>query len=87
MVGCRVDPAGAGEDVLRRDGGESAIGKLRVRDLRWEHHVPHDLNVVDGPDIGPVDVADVARIGAVAGPIYLARGEREPAHLGPNRAR
>jgi len=23
-----------GEDVLRRDGGEPAIGELRVRDLR-----------------------------------------------------
>jgi len=33
MSRCRLDPAGAGEDGLRRDRGEPPIGELRVREL------------------------------------------------------
>ncbi len=81
----RDDLAGARENMLGGDGSEPAIGELRIPNLGGEHHVAHDLNVVDGPYIGLVEPANVARLGRVARPVGLARCQREPAHLRPDR--
>src|SRR5260370_15019236 len=81
----RVDFTGVRKDVLRNNRGKAAIGELRIRDLCGAPPVARKLDAVDVCDIATVERTNIAWIGAVVRPIDLARRERKPADLRPDR--